>query len=194
MASKVAIANAALGKFGGATIGNLNEEQSETAKRVRNRWDTLRDGLLADHPWNFNSKLAQPAKLPTAPAFGFAAAYRKPIDCWRVWSVNSDRYGRYVIRGDEIHYGTGSGSAGSTIDLVYLAKVEDTEKWSPWFTEAFIAALACELAPAVAELSAAKMEQLEKTAQRKLREARSTDGQEGMIDPEPDSDWLAARR
>lgn len=187
MASKTAIANAALGKIGGSTIGNI-VEKSETALRVRNRWDSLRDGLLADHPWNFAIGRAQPAKLPTAPAFGFTAAYRKPVDCIRVWTVDSERK-RWAVEGEEILF-----DGGSVCNVVYIKKIVDPEKWSAGFTEAFVASLAVELG-GWAELSGAKLQVLQEQAQKALRAARSIDGQEGWIDyvPDRDSDWLRAR-
>lgn len=176
MASKVDIFNLALSVLGDDTV-LLPDQATEQARSLAAIYDTIRDATLTAHPWNFAmARKSLPAESAT-PEWGFDQQFALPSDpfCLRVWRANGRRTG-WRVEGRKI-----LANAEAPLQILYIARIEDTELFS--FT--FIDALAAHLAGTVAykrTQSRAKESDAWGVYEKKLVLARSIDGQEG--DPE----------
>lgn len=176
MASRVDIFNLALSLLGDDTV-LLPDQATEQARALNAIYNTIRDATLTAHPWNFAmARKALPA-LTEKPEWGFDRQFVLPSDpfCLRVWRVNGRKTG-WRVEGRKI-----LANAEAPLQILYIARTEDTELFS--FT--FIDALAAHLAASVAykrTQSRAKESDAWQRYKDKLVLARSIDGQEG--DPE----------
>jgi len=77
MASEVEICNAALSKIGISGNNRITSlsQNTKNAKACDERYATLRDLLLEQHPWNFALKRVQLAASTEAPSYEFTYAY-----------------------------------------------------------------------------------------------------------------------
>lgn len=161
MTSKVAIINRALTKLGADRIVSTVEDSKE-ARDINATFDIVRDDELRAHRWSFAKRRAQLAASVTAPLFEYSHQFPLPVDCLRVlmvgdlWpGVDFSDYrtgpagldwrieGRNILMNDE-----------GPLDLVYLARVEDTTTWDASFIEAFACRLAAEVCESITQSSA----------------------------------------
>ena len=107
-ASEVSVCNLALARLGiDVPIANLETEQSKAASQCRLHYETARDAMLADFPWNFARRRAALAELADDPAEGWEYNYALPNDCLRVVAVIPET-------GDRSVYGVSWGRWGGT--------------------------------------------------------------------------------
>lgn len=174
MASEVDIYNAALIKLGDEnTISALGQDgrEGEVGELI---YPQIRDRLLMAHPWNFAIKRSTLIKDTTSPAFEFTSQYHLPADFLRgVKLYNSAE--RWKIEGDRLL------TDASPVNFVYIAKITDTGKYPPLFTEALSSIIAAEIAEVITG-SSDKAQLLMQSGEAKLREAKRRDGQEGTPD------------
>ena len=83
MPSAVDISNAALNTLGASNIISLTED-SNAARIINQRYDTVRDAVFRSHNWNSLIRRADLAKLSDAPTFGYTNQFSLPGDCIRV--------------------------------------------------------------------------------------------------------------
>jgi hypothetical protein len=184
LASEVEICNSALAKLGVEPISSLSE-QSKAARLCQKQYYLIRDELLAHHYWNFAMKREELAALPGEPAFEWSYQYQKPTDCLRV--LHLDRPERiFKVEGGKIL------TKIASTHLLYISKETLTGLYSPHFVEAFAYRLAADLAyPLVQSVSLS--ERLHAKADQRLADARSLDGQEGVIDELEADVWIGSR-
>lgn len=171
MSDEVDICNYALIKIGANTISSLTEN-SPAARRCSVVYSQQRDYLLRGHFWNFATKRVQLAELSAAPEFEWENQFQLPTDFLRVIQIYNDPNAPYKIEGDRILTNL------STLQLVYVYKVTDPNKFDPSFVEALTGAVAKELAYAMAA-SSQLAERAARDAKEALRRAKTIDSQEG---------------
>jgi hypothetical protein len=171
MASVVDICNSALNQIGASNIISLTED-SKAARICNQRYNFVRDSVFRAHPWNCLTTRASLAPDTAAPAFQFSKQFTLPTDpfCLRVLQLsNTDIL--YKIEGRKLLCDE------STIEMIYVGRVEDANQYDTLLTETIAAAMAADLAyPLVG--SSALSANMFTLYQSKLTEARFVDATE----------------
>jgi hypothetical protein len=163
MASKVDICNIALSHVGAYRIQSITETTKE-AKECNNFYEIALNAVLEDHDWSFARKRLVLALL-TDTYSGWSYAYQYPTDCvcpryivdvngtytGTSYDVESDQYvavGRvsFEIASDSTLSNRLILTDKADAELVYTAKVTDTNMFTFKFIEAFAIKLASYLA------------------------------------------------
>jgi len=133
---------------------------------------SVRDRLLQLWPWVFARKSA--SLTAAAAEAGWTYAFTLPNDCLSVLAALSG--------GEPVEWETAAGKLlcnHSPVTIRYTAKITDTAAWVPAFEDAFCAALASEIAPAVTG-EPQVIQMMEQRAQLSIQRA----WQMGVIQPE----------
>lgn len=133
----LSICNLALAKLGESPISAISPSGTLAARLCYSHYHPVRRELLCSNRWTFATGLAQ--IQASADSTATPARHREhplPDDCLRVLEVSSPDWS---LRGRNIYCAEG------TIELLYLADVEDPLLFEPLFTEAFATRLACKL-------------------------------------------------
>lgn len=189
MASQTEIYNRALSKLGAARV-NSPTENTRNAKACHNAYEIVRDALLREYRWAFAVRRAQIAAAVAAPEFGPSYKFPLPADYLRLLPPDDEStpgIDDRMIEADAIV----TDSEGP-LDIIYLARIEDTSR----FNASFVKALACDLAFEICQeitRSTSKKESLRQDRKEAIREARRT----GAIErrptfPRTDS-WISVR-
>jgi hypothetical protein len=183
-ASETAIANSALAKIGSARVISLNDDSTE-ARLLKEQYPKVRDDLLRSHPWNFAIVRTTLAALTTAPSWGFSRQFQVPADCLRVLDIDAqdlqwEREGNIIV------------SDATSIGIRYVKKVTEVGNFDACFSEALATKLAADICFALTQSTTLK-ELLMKEFEKKVREARSFDGQEGGPKRVYAREWLNSR-
>lgn len=152
MQSKIHLANNALMRIGNTRfIESLSSAQQE-AIVINRLFDSVRVRLLRRMPWPFAKKVVTLSLTPYE-AVDWKFVYRYPAQALRVFKVFSNQarlpieqehprpYEIQVINGVQV-IATNIAQARALI----VSDVEDTTEWDPLFEDAFIWALAVEIA------------------------------------------------
>lgn len=198
MVSKIDICNYALQEIGGEIITSLNEG-TPNARECSLRYDSVRRSLLSMHPWNFAMKRAALNTDVTAPLFNYNYSYTLPPDfLYLVMTqleeqyqspvtqlVNSALYvhdvtqnggiDKYRIEGDKLL------SYDSTVKIIYVADIEDTQLFSKTFVELLARLLSAKIAYRVTGNKGERDTQYE-IFKAELEEFRAIDSQQGVFD------------
>lgn len=187
MASAIDICNSALSKIGVKEISSFTDNSKE-AKLCRRFYETSRDELLRSHPWNFAIKEAELTKLSEAPLMSnrYTSKFNLPTDCLRVLRTD-DSYDSFKIKGRQLY------GYDDTVVIEYLAKITDVSYFDSCFIEVLSWLIASKLAYPMVQ-SQGLADQIFRTYERQLRDARSFDGQEGTMEQLNRDDWLDSRR
>lgn len=144
MADKTKIANLALTMLAAENIMDINEA-SESASKIRTVYDSVRNAVFAEHPWNFCSKDVQLGALTTTPLIGFSHEFTLPTDLVRLNTVY-DQAGNVLESSDYRVTNNNKLQCNSTPVIInYNFIVTDETKFPPLFVQAFSARLAFEL-------------------------------------------------
>ena len=180
MATEVSICSNALRRLGDDPITSLTDD-SERARLCNAFYEDARDACLRSHPWNFAITRASLTQLSDSPVYGYDYQYALPTNpyCLRVLAMEFEDYifkvenfstqGRVLLTDEE------------TAKIIYIARITDTTLFDSLFVDTLITKLASDLAYPVTN-SLKVQEQMYRLYQLKLSEARSIDGQEGVID------------
>ena len=132
----------------------------------------MRDAVLRAHSWNCAIKRATLAADTETPVFEFAYQFTLPADCLRVLQAE---YLDTIFRVE----GRKIVSDESTINLIYVARIEDVNEYDTLLADTLATRLAAEIAyPVVASSSLAQ--NLLQAYKDKVSEARFVDATEGM--------------
>lgn len=183
----VEICNSALTLLGAEPILSL-DDNTKTARMCKINYPIVRDELLEDHYWNFAMN-----RVELAAVSGFVGdaeyskAYQVPNDSVRVRKViNADPQTRWNIENGILLTNL------TKVQIQYVSNESDVSKYSKAFLEALAFSLAHKMCYAITQ-SGTLMDRLEDRAIKKLRAARSKDGQEGDIDNLIDSTYEDSR-
>lgn len=207
MASKVDICNAALQNLGCNKITSI-DENTKGAIECKLRFDSARRTLLQMGVWNFAIKRQMLQQDVTAPAFNYAYQYTLPPDFLYIVmtaleetyqgtsaKVNSNLYvqdlpaittiDKYRIESDKLV------TNDSSVGIIYVADIEDTQKYSATFTELLTRYLTGMIAY---RMTGSKSERDTQYAifKEELELALSIDGQQGVFDKMELSEFISA--
>ena len=174
MASFVEIGSNALRLLGDDPITSLTED-SERARLVNAIYEEVRNEVTRAAMWNCAKDRQVLASLATTPAFGWSYYHQLPSTCLRVIDVLSGD-----IRIDHEVEGRKIMTDVSSVNLIFLKKISDPNDMDALFIGAYTAKLAAELAEPVTG-SRSLAEQMWTLYDRKVREARTIDSQEGTV-------------
>jgi hypothetical protein len=180
MATEVSICSNALRRLGDDPITSLTDD-TERARLCNSFYSDTRDSVLRLHPWNFAITRASLSKLSTAPAYGFANQFSLPTNpyCLRVLGME---YEDYIFKVENVAtHGRVLLTDEATANILYVARITDTNLFDAMFVDVLTQKLAVDLAYPVTN-STTLQTQMQKVFQQKLSEARSIDGQEGFMD------------
>jgi len=146
--SDVLICNRALSKLGAERINALTED-SPNGRSCNAAFVSVRDSELEDHPWSFAIKRAQLAANATAPIFGRTNAFPLPVDFIRLLPPyvedNRNNWDHQIEAGEIVTDDDGP------LDIRYIARITDPNKYTPLFAEALSARLAMEMAEEITQ-------------------------------------------
>lgn len=173
--SEVSICNQALSWLREAPIISLDDPSAKAGVCKLNYYP-VRDAVLEAHNWTFAIGRYNLAPLSEAPEFRYSKAYTIPVEVLRVISVNeqdmNDPTRDWQVEGDSIV------SNESSCKVKAVVRVEDPDKFSALFTQAFAARLAADMAISITG-SRALQEQNYRLYLQKMREAVSVDNLQG---------------
>lgn len=174
MASQIEIINIALGKLGQSNkIPDLND-RSKARDVFAPLWGPTRDLVLAERAWPWATRALALGMTAESAQPGWVYRYNYPADCITALAM-TDADGLRTARGhgglscfaDPVFRSTywnagawdwelSAGEQGTTINtdvreafMVFIGRVEDTERFPPHFVNALAARLAAEAAPAM---------------------------------------------
>jgi hypothetical protein len=174
MASFVEITSNALRLLGDDPITSLTED-SERARLVNALYEEVRDEVIRAAMWNCAKDRQVLASLAATPAFGWSFYHQLPSTCLRVVDVLSgDIRVEHEIEGRKLM------TDESSVNLIFLKKITDPNDMDSLFIGAYTAKLAAELAEPITG-SRSLAEQMWQLYERKVREARTIDSQEGTV-------------
>lgn len=186
--SKVAIANRALQKLGAKRIESLTQDHPN-ARSINASFDIVRDALLRKYPWSFAIKRESIAADASGPTWGDWNRYTKPNDFIRLLRDNESGYAvDWKIEGDYI-----LSADGSPLEIRYVARIEDTNKYDACFVEALASKIAYESCEEITG-STAKQDRAQADYDAAIADARTTNAIEKDSEEFPEDDWITARR
>ena len=141
------IINRALIKLGQPPISSTRQEPYGPLMSIL--YEDCKNLLLSDHYWRFAIKRVVLAPDEEKPISGFAYAYTLPIDFLTIYRFGdyykTPNYSDNIIRSDQRYSIEGNKilcDVGDKLYISYVAKVDDTKRFSPWFREALISRIA----------------------------------------------------
>lgn len=186
MPSEVDIANLALQRLGAKSISSLTDD-STRARECNRVYDHARDTELRAHPWAFARKRAQIAASATSPSFGFDSAYPLPADYLRILPTADLSQQEMQIEGGSI-LANGDGA----LNLIYISRVEDPNRFDQTFTDLLVARIARDVAEKITQ-SKNKIEIAQALYDDAKKEARKVNAFEGPSQEPPTDTWITAR-
>ena len=138
--TKTEIANIALAKFREGRITNIESTTDPVAVVMNDQYDHALELVLEEHRWNFAGKRVTLTQLSDDPPFGWDHQYQLPSDIIRLKDVN----GEDVEASSRLFAieGTALLTNDDEVTITYVAKVTDTNLFSPSFVEALCFKLA----------------------------------------------------
>lgn len=193
-ASVVQICNLALSHLGAAAIVSLTENSAEGIA-CNLHYETCRDSVLRDYPWNFATKrVALAALAETAPA-GWSYVYGLPTDCLLAREIVN------TLSTDRIKFTIESNAGGTArviltdqgqATLLYTAQVGEVTMFDPLFVEALawkLASMVC--MPLTRDRNI--MQMCQTLYLNTLAMAQAADANEGQAETPAEADWIVAR-
>lgn len=212
-AAELPIINRAMRRLGQREFANLAEVTTPTTKKadiVNGEYENHRDSMIQDHPWNdhiFRANLT----TPTTPEWGFLYAYAFPDGAtpagkpyalrileindkllwgWTTWQgwIQNESYRSWKVEARNLLV-----DISDNIDIRYLGRDPTAAAdWQPLFRECLALYCAMNWGEAL-QASNDLQSRLEVTFEKKIAEARSIDGQEGIQDGFDTSAYVSAR-
>lgn len=189
MAADVDICNLAMQKLGAKRIAVLTED-SRNARSCNTSYNFVRDAVVRSHPWSFALKRSQLAPSATTPAFDFGYQFPLPADCLRHLKPNDNDLD-WVIEGGSI-LTNDVASTAPVINLRYIARITDANKFDPLFIQAFAAALAWEMCEEITQ-SNSKKDAMLANYKYWIGEARKANAFEQIAADPPEDTWITAQ-
>lgn len=188
--SVVEICNNALQGLKANRIMNLGDGSDE-ADKCNQIWPSVRDSVLASHPWHCAMTLVQLQQSSITPAWKWSYSYPLPADCLRVFELvdsSETTILDWEINGREIFC-----NADAPVYIAYVRREEDPAKYDALLCKALSAAMAADLAfPISAGVTA--MQAAQTLYQNALREARGVNARQGSTTSDPNTgSWYFAK-
>jgi len=193
MSSDTDIANRAMRLLKANRITSLTDG-SNNANAANDVFTEVRDDLLRGHNWNFATKRQKLAQKTNVPVSEFDNAYALPSDWLRTVSVHDNDAGAGTVlwREEEQDDVGVILSSADELWMRYVYRVTDPNRMAADFRAAFAFELALAM-PGVSNLSAAREDELEKRATRRLRRAKHSDAVGSVPERRPVGSWVSSR-
>ena len=185
MASKTQVANRWLMKLGQGRTSNIETDSSPAAIAVNQVWDTVRDAVLQQYPWNFAIKRVNLPADVTAPSWGWGSAFSLPSDCLQLLEIKDNV--PYEIEGGKILC-----DQADILYIRYIAKITDVALWPPVFVEVFAHEGAIETCVRITDDNAL-LQLLTVQKNDIVNSALATDSVENLPADVVEDEWLVAR-
>ncbi len=190
--SEVGICNVALAALRATLITSFSDGTIE-ADYCRELYPLARDFTLEQTAWPFALRRASLSLLSEPPASDWSYQYALPSDPWALLPVSTslDAIGElWAWEGRSLLCNVGDG-----VTLLYVARIEDPNTFSPGFTQAVAAYLEYMLAPALTGSSSKQQRALEKFGKvlDTAISAVGVGGGTGHLDSFQDDTFLKAR-
>lgn len=186
MASKTSICNKALKKIGIARLLNVDTDGSKQASECRSAYDDVLLELLRLHNWNFAINRATLNKDNTAPVYGFANRFILPTIPKLIKLIEVENNPEFALEGNFLL------TDESSINIKFIGKQIDVNKYDSLFINLFASRLATEIAYTLTADKKLSEKMMEET-QYYLSLARSKDMQEDQRVPIMGSRYNSAR-
>ncbi len=200
MASKVAICNQALAALGvGDQIANVDTERSAEARACRLFYeDTLKE-VLRDFAWSFATHSVVLALIESDPNDEWAYSYRYPTDCLMARRILSGQ--RSDTRHTRVPYKVIADDAGGVLytdqqdaELEYTFFNDDTQRFTPDFTTAFVNLLSVRIAPMVTAGDPFGLQEKNiRLYNYQIAKAKANAANEEQTDEEPEPETISGR-
>lgn len=177
--------NSALQKLGAARIIDINSNTRE-ARQCQIAYDSNRRSELRKYRWNFSIKRVILAPDSTPPSFDFLYQFTIPADCLRIL-LPPDSMLDWVREGNKILTNN-----GATLNLRYIADIEDVTMWDPNFYDMFAISLAVDICEPITN-STGKKATLDQEYKEARSNARLANSFERTPDFPPADDWWVSR-
>jgi hypothetical protein len=141
MASKTSICNKALRRLGENPIIDINTDTSRPAALCKSSYDEILEEVLREHNWNFaivRQELVQDAS--NEPLYEFAYAYVLPTTPKFISLVDIENNPDFKLEGNRILTDV------TSLNIRYVSRVDDPNKYDSLFINAFSLRLAYEIA------------------------------------------------
>ena len=185
MATDVSICSNALILLGAESIASF-AQGTKGAQVASNLFPDMARDFLRSHPWNAAMARVRLAPQSVAPTFGWASSFLLPSDCLRVWEVKSGEADvEHKVEGRTVLANV------TGIELLYISNLA-TDKWDSVMVTAMTYRMAGAMAYAITA-SASLADGWMSAAERKFKEAKTLDGQEGTPDDFGDNPLMASR-
>ncbi len=143
MTSQTDIINRALGRLGESRVTSI-DEASPAGRACKLHYEPTRDALLRSHSWSWAQKRVTLSESLPVPLFGYGHRYQMPSDSLRLLEVNGsdiDLLGNFwKLEGGFLL------TDAETVEILYVARCEDTGLWDSLFSDAMVIKLAIRLA------------------------------------------------
>lgn len=175
MSSKVQICNLALGRLGASRITSLTDNTAE-AKLCNLFFDDVAEEVMLEGPWTSTIQRATLNRTVNTPVFEYSYEYQLPTSpkLLKALAINEETPGNYAykIEGDKLVTDL------SSVKLLYIARLDDTEAYDPMLKRAITSRLTAELAYAITG-SASLAEKWQKKYEQDVMDGLAIDGQQG---------------
>jgi hypothetical protein len=186
MASAVSICSNALTQLGDAPINSF-ADSSPRARTCSNLWPQVRDAMLRAYPWPCARKQVILSPEVAEPAFDWGYSFLLPGDWKKTLQVGTrDERLRFEQVGRKLLADT------DTLQLLYVADLDDPAQWDDCMVDAASAEMAARLAYPITQ-SASLADLKRKEADRALRIAKSIAGQDNEPEDWADSPFIDVR-
>lgn len=188
MPSETDLLNDAIGQIGASRITAI-DDGSTNATHCQTFYPTLRDAELTAVHWTWAKRRVELAEDADGPPFEFTFSYTLPADCLKLIEYNGAATdltniigfegrvpARWKVEGNKVLTNDG------TVKIVYLARITDPNKWTPYFYQGVAAKLAGKLASAIMKDSRMALAKLEE-GQYLISLAAAIDSQQSSIEP-----------
>ena len=175
------IANRALSLLGEPAILSL-DDGTAAARALGVHYEQVRDALLRSHAWDFAIERVELSRAADRPPFGWQYQFPLPADFLRLETFNMVEAGvcqsSFAVEGGMLV--TNSSSA----QITYVARVTNPGQWDALFADVFAHRLA---AAACLQITGSdgRKQNIDRHAERRLKEARMVDANQGLRTPDP---------
>ena len=176
MYTKVDICNMALVNFGNGRITSL-DEGTENARVLNLMYDSCRQTLLSEFPWNFATNYASLSNLSGVEHPVYDHVYKYPLNALkiiRVYNCGMELQDQHYIRNYAVFSSQGRNCIATNVENAYCEYIDDVSN-TGIMTSSFITCLSYLLAARVAEAltgNGQKVQEMENKYQEALARAK----------------------
>ena len=189
------IANKALAKLGAQPILSIDDTQSVSSRLMKALFDTVRDQELAMYRWKFAIRRAELPALADRPLYGYARAFRLPVDFLALVQVNHLFGDIPHLHGKplwSIESGEVLSDLGAPLRIRYISRTTDYSLYSALFIDVLACKLAIEAVDSI-KASNSSRQLLWQEYQQAVSRAMRTDAIEKAPDVLQRGEWLNVR-